>query len=168
MKGEIQFEHVTFRYDGETTLEDITFHVSPGQTVAIVGQTGAGKTSLAKLINRTYDVNQGQVCVDGIDVRDWNLEALRRKVSIIEQDIFLFSRTIAENIAFGNQQAKQDEIECQSCQAHDYSILGGWLSNVTVSAALPLRWQRQRALYVISHRSSVLILMIQPAYRLCQ
>ena len=124
MIGEINFEHVTFRYDGETTLEDITFHVSPGQTVAIVGQTGAGKTTLAKLINRTYDVNQGQLCIDGIDVRDWNLEALRRKVSIIEQDIFLFSRTIAENIAFGNQQATQEDIEnaAKAAQAHEFIL----------------------------------------------
>ena len=65
------------------------------------GQTGSGKSSVAKLINRTYDANGGQVLIDGMDVQDWNLAALRQQISIIEQDIFLFSRTVAENIAFG-------------------------------------------------------------------
>ncbi len=111
MRGEIEFRDVTFAYDGhEPVLENISFKVRPGQTVAIVGQTGAGKTSLVKLVNRTYDVTAGQVLVDGIDVRDWNLEALRRQISIIEQDIFLFSRTIGENIAFGKTDADRQEI----------------------------------------------------------
>jgi ATP-binding cassette subfamily B protein len=112
MRGEIEFRDVTFAYEGhEPILENISFRVRPGQTVAIVGQTGAGKTSLAKLVNRTYDVSSGQVLVDGVDVREWNLEGLRRQISIIEQDVFLFSRTIAENIAFGKTSAGQDEIE---------------------------------------------------------
>ncbi|MGQ0603549.1 MAG: ABC transporter ATP-binding protein [Anaerolineales bacterium] len=103
-------------------LQDITFTVQPGQTVAIVGQTGAGKTSLIRLINRTYDVTSGCVKVDGVDVREWNLETLRQQISIIEQDIFLFSRTIAENIAFGKPGATQAEIEeaAQAAQAHDF------------------------------------------------
>jgi ATP-binding cassette subfamily B protein len=123
MRGEIEMRQVTFSYgEGEPALEDISFHVKPGQTVAIVGQTGAGKTSLMKLINRTYDINQGQVLVDGIDVRQWNLENLRRNISIIEQDIFLFSRTIAENIAFGKPGASQVEIEraAREAQAHEF------------------------------------------------
>jgi ATP-binding cassette subfamily B protein len=82
-----------------------------------VGQTGSGKTSLVKLINRTYDATSGEVLVDGIDVRAWNLEALRRKISMIEQDIFLFSRTIGENIAFGKQDATQDSIEAAATAA---------------------------------------------------
>ncbi|MEJ2706260.1 MAG: ABC transporter ATP-binding protein [Anaerolineales bacterium] len=111
MRGDIEFRNVTFAYEGgEAVLENITFNVQPGQTVAIVGQTGSGKTSLVKLVNRTYDVSAGKVLVDGVDVRDWNLEALRRNISIIEQDIFLFSRSIAENIAFGEQEASDQEI----------------------------------------------------------
>ena len=80
MRGEIEFRDVTFAYEGhEPILEQyLASRFRPGQTVAIVGQTGAGKTSLAKLVNRTYDVTAGQVLVDGVDVRDWNLEALRR------------------------------------------------------------------------------------------
>jgi ATP-binding cassette, subfamily B, bacterial len=126
IKGEIAFEDVTFGYVAETAvLQEISFNVKPGQTVAIVGQTGAGKSSLAKLINRTYDVWAGCVTVDGIDVRDWNLAALRRQISIIEQDIFLFSRSIADNIAFGCPGAtRQMVIEAaKAAQAHDF-ILG--------------------------------------------
>ncbi len=125
MRGEVEFRDVTFAYQGsEPVLENISFKVHPGQTVAIVGQTGSGKTSLVKLINRTYDVSAGQVLIDGMDVRAWNLEALRRNISIIEQDIFLFSRPISENIAFGKPGASQDEIQAaaESAQAHEFII----------------------------------------------
>jgi ATP-binding cassette, subfamily B, bacterial len=123
LNGKIEFKDVSFHYSGtDPAVENITFIISPGQTVAIVGQTGAGKTTLAKLINRTYDVTKGSVLIDGIDVRDWNLEALRQQISIIEQDIFLFSKTIAVNIAFGNPNATETEImrAAKAAQAHDF------------------------------------------------
>jgi ATP-binding cassette subfamily B protein len=132
IEGAVIFEHVGFCYhppsDGcltESALQNVTFHARPGQTIAIVGQTGSGKSTIAKLVNRTYDVDDGRVLVDGVDVRDWNMESLRRQISIIEQDIFLFSRTIAENIAFGCPGAGRDEIEAaaRAAQAHDF-ILG--------------------------------------------
>ncbi len=125
MQGAVEFSDVSFAYgEADPSLTAITLQVRPGQTVAIVGQTGTGKTSLVKLVNRTYDVTNGQVLVDGIDVRDWNLESLRRQISIIEQDIFLFSRSIAKNIAFGKPDATQDEIEAaaRSAQAHEFII----------------------------------------------
>ena len=124
IQGDVLFKDVSFAYDDENALEDISFHVKPGQTVAVVGQTGVGKTTLMKLINRTYDASSGQVFVDGIDVSDWNLEALRRRISIIEQDIFLFSRSVSENIAFGRPDATQEEIEAaaRAAQAHDFII----------------------------------------------
>jgi ATP-binding cassette subfamily B protein len=125
MRGEIEFRDVTFKYpNGEPVLKNISFKVKPGQTVAIVGQTGAGKTSLAKLINRTYDISEGQVLVDGVDVRDWNLASLREQISIIEQDIFLFSRSLSDNIAFGKPGATKDEIMAASiaAQAHDFIL----------------------------------------------
>lgn len=123
MVGEIEFRDVSFIYEqGEPALQNLSFKVEPGQTVAIVGQTGTGKTTLAKMVNRTYDVNSGQVLVDGVNVRDWNLEALRRRISIIEQDIFLFSRSITANINFGLQDAtKEMSIEAaQSAQAEEF------------------------------------------------
>ena len=118
IRGEIEFRGVCFEYKpGEQVLEDINFKVKPGQTVAIVGQTGAGKTSLVKLINRTYDSPCGEVLVDGVNVRDWNLAALRSQISMIEQDIFLFSRSVADNIAFGKPDATRTEVEAAARQA---------------------------------------------------
>lgn len=125
MRGEIEFRDVVFAYEeDEPALNDIAFSIEPGKTVAIVGQTGVGKTSLVKLVNRTYDVTSGQVLVDGIDVREWNLETLRRNISIIEQDVFLFSRTIAENIAFGNKAATREQVveAAKQAQADDFIL----------------------------------------------
>ena len=133
MRGEIEFRGVSFDYPhaaapassgegGEAVLQDVSFHVRPGQTVAIVGQTGAGKTSLVRLINRTYDATGGQVLVDGLDVREWNLAALRSQISMIEQDIFLFSRSISDNIAFGRPGATREVVEsaAEAAQAGEF------------------------------------------------
>lgn len=123
MRGEIAFRNVHFAYPGgPAVLDGISFTVKPGQTVAIVGQTGAGKTTLVKLVNRTYDATSGQVLVDGVDVRDWNLAALRSQISMIEQDIFLFSRSVAENIAFGRQDATRAGVEAAAelAQAREF------------------------------------------------
>ncbi len=123
MRGAIAFEQVDFGYgDSKEVLHDVSFAIEPGQTVAIVGQTGSGKSSVTKLINRTYDVMAGKVLVDGKDVRNWNLAALRSQISIIEQDVFLFSRSIADNIAFGKPEATQEEIEvaARKAQAHEF------------------------------------------------
>jgi ATP-binding cassette subfamily B protein len=123
ISGRITFENVTFGYvDGVDVLQDISFEVGAGQTIAIVGQTASGKSSVAKLVNRTYDVRKGRVCVDGVDVRDWQMASLRKQISIIEQDIFLFSRTVAENIAFGVPDATQEMIEnaAKAAQAHEF------------------------------------------------
>jgi ATP-binding cassette subfamily B protein len=149
MRGHIEFKNVSFGYhEGELTLEDISFTVNPGMTVAIVGQTGSGKTSLVKLINRTYDAQVGQVLIDGVDVKDWNLEALRRSISIIEQDIFLFSRPIAENIAFGKPGAAQEEIEtaARAAQADEFiqSFKDGYQTVIGERGVTLSGGQRQR------------------------
>eukprot|EP00904_Undaria_pinnatifida_P002343 jgi/Undpi1/12109/HiC_scaffold_41.g14082.m1 len=131
--GSISFEDVHFSYDtegedgtepaGSPILSNITFQAQPGETVAIVGQTGAGKSTLTKLLNRTFDVSQGRLLIDGVDVRDWSLDSLRAQIGTIEQDIFLFSRTIGENIAFGaRDNVSREEIEqaAHEAQAHDF------------------------------------------------
>jgi ATP-binding cassette subfamily B protein len=122
MRGEVEFRRVSFGYDGQPVLRGVSFSAHAGETIAIVGQTGSGKTTLTRLINRIFDVAGGSVCVDGVDVREWTLESLRSQISTIEQDIFLFSRTIAENIAFGRAQATREEIEraAREAQAHEF------------------------------------------------
>ena len=122
IRGEVSFEKVNFNYNGTPVLKDISFRALPGETVAIVGLTGSGKTTLTRLINRIFDVSSGQVTVDGIDVRDWSLESLRSQISTIEQDIFLFSRTLKENISFGHAEATQEAVEkaAREAQAHDF------------------------------------------------
>lgn len=110
IQGEVTFDHVSFDYDGQPVLRDISFTARPGETIAIVGTTGSGKTTLTRLINRIFDATAGRVLVDGVDVRDWNLESLRSQISTIEQDVFLFSTTLAENIAFGCPAADRQAI----------------------------------------------------------
>jgi ATP-binding cassette subfamily B protein len=124
IQGQVSFQDVSFGYNGAAVLQNISFWAQPGETIAIVGQTGSGKTTLTRLINRIFDVDGGGVMVDGEDVRNWNLESLRSQVSTIEQDVFLFSRTIGENIAFGCPGATQAEIEqaAREAQAHDFII----------------------------------------------
>ena len=122
IEGRVTFDDVSFSYNGKRVLKDISFTAQPGETVAIVGQTGSGKTTLTQLINRIFDADRGQVLVDGVDVRDWNIESLRSQISTIEQDVFLFSWTLAENIAFGCSDADQEAIEeaARAAQAHEF------------------------------------------------
>jgi ATP-binding cassette subfamily B protein len=148
IQGQVTFDHVSFGYDGEPVLDDISFAVAPGQTVAIVGQTGSGKTTLTRLINRIFDAGNGRILIDGHDVRDWSLESLRSQISTIEQDVFLFSRTLAENIAFGVPDATQAEIEqaAKEAQAHDFilSFNEGYNTEVGERGVTLSGGQRQR------------------------
>jgi len=122
--GAITFEQVSFGYADRPVLQNVSFEVKPGETVAIVGQTGSGKSSLTALVNRTYEPTAGRVLIDGVDIRQWSLNALRSQIGKIEQDIFLFSRTIRENIDFGKPSATHAEIEqaARDAQAHEFIL----------------------------------------------
>ena len=112
IEGAISFQAVNFGYEGSgPVLTGVDLDLAAGETVAIVGQTGSGKSSLTRLVNRTYDPTHGSVRVDGIDLRTWNLESLRSQIASVEQDVFLFSRSIADNIAFAHPGASRADIE---------------------------------------------------------
>jgi ATP-binding cassette subfamily B protein len=121
-KGVIDFDHVTFGYGEEPVLEDISFKVSPGQTVGIIGPTGAGKSTLVNLLSRFYDPTGGEIKVDGINVKEWDLYKLRESMAMVMQDIFLFSDTIEGNIAFGNPDASIETVQAaaRAAEAHDF------------------------------------------------
>jgi ATP-binding cassette subfamily B multidrug efflux pump len=110
--GRIEFEHVCFAYKNEDwVLRDVSFVIAPGEKIAIVGATGAGKTSIIKLLNRTYDVTRGRVLVDGVDVREWDLAALRRRIGVVLQDVFMFSGSITENLTLGHPEITAATVE---------------------------------------------------------
>lgn len=111
LKGSVTFDHVNYYTNDDTVLKDISFHVEPGQTVGIIGATGSGKSSLVNLICRFYDVNQGRVLVDDIDVRNLDLQTLRGNIGIAMQDVFLFSDTIEGNIAYGNPDCTFEQVQ---------------------------------------------------------
>jgi ATP-binding cassette subfamily B protein len=113
IKGDVKLEHVSFVYpdSGIRALDDISFSVEAGQSIAIVGTTGSGKSTIANIISRLYDVEDGKVQVDGVDIRDYDLHSLRSQIGYVPQDVFLFSDTILSNIAFGTVQMEQERIE---------------------------------------------------------
>ena len=118
VKGDIRFDHVSFSYlEGVPVLEDIQLHIAPGETFALVGMSGGGKTSICHLIPRFYDVTEGSVQIDGKDVRSLTQESLRRNIGIIQQDVFLFAGTILENIRYGRPEATDREVVEAAIQA---------------------------------------------------
>ena len=122
-RGDLRFEHVTFGYDPDRpVLEDVELEIEAGKTVALIGHTGSGKTTLTALVPRFYDVTGGRVVLDGADVRDVKLADLRRAIGVVSQDPFLFSATVRENIAFGSPSASDDDVEraARMAQAHEF------------------------------------------------
>ncbi|MHA1732880.1 MAG: ABC transporter ATP-binding protein [Promethearchaeota archaeon] len=124
IRGEITFENVSFKYKTEKrwALKGVNFKVEPGETVAILGATGSGKTTIVNLIPRFYDPTEGRVLIDGIDLRDINVKSLRKQIGIVSQEIFLFSRSIEDNIKYGKKRVKREEIErvAKIANIHDF------------------------------------------------
>jgi len=127
IKGDVEFKNVSFAYDirNGLVLNDVNLNVSSGEKIALVGSSGAGKTSFVNLIPRFYDVTQGQVLIDGNDVRDLTFESLRSKIGIVAQETILFSGAIRDNIAYGKENATQDEVEhaAKLANAHNFISL---------------------------------------------
>lgn len=125
VKGHICFDDVTFSYnDSKKVFSNISFNISPGETVAFVGPSGAGKTTLVSLIPRFYEIDKGNIAIDGINIKDVTLKSLRQNIGIVRQDVFLFTGTIRENIAYGKPDARSDEIieAAKQAKAHDFII----------------------------------------------
>ncbi len=123
MKGYVELKHVTFGYDpNKTILKDISLYAKPGQKIAFVGSTGAGKTTVTNLLNRFYDIQEGEITIDGVSVRDYPLDDLRRSITMVLQDTHLFSGTIMENIRYGRLDATDDEViaAAKTASAHSF------------------------------------------------
>ncbi len=125
VKGDIRFEDVAFRYEGtrEDVFEHIDFSVPAGGYVALVGSSGVGKTTLCSLIPRFYEVTSGKVTIDGMDIRDVSLRSLRRNIGIVQQDVYLFAGTVADNIRYGKLDATRDEIEAAAKRANAHEFI---------------------------------------------
>jgi ATP-binding cassette subfamily B protein len=125
-EGNVRFENVSFGYESiSPVLADVSFEAKPGQVVALMGPTGSGKTTVVNLMPRFYDVTSGRITIDGVDIRDVSLASLRRAIGTVQQDVFLFSATIRDNIAYGAVGAGQEEVEAAARAAHIHDHIIG-------------------------------------------
>jgi len=163
-EGEIVFDRVWFAYRGEDwVLRDVSFRVAPGEEVAIVGATGSGKTTLMKLLDRLYDVQRGRILVDGIDVRDWDLPSLRRRIAVVLQDVFLFSGPVRDNVTLGRPEIAPAAVEAAARHVNAEGFirrLGGYDAVLRERGSNLSGGQRQLLAFAraLAHDPTVLVL----------
>jgi ATP-binding cassette subfamily B multidrug efflux pump len=164
VRGEIVFEHVWFAYRGEDwVLRDVSFRIAPGERVAIVGATGSGKTTLTKLLDRLYDVQRGRILVDGLDVREWDPQVLRRQIAVVLQDVFLFSGPVEANITLGRDDISRAAVEAAATQVNADGFirrLGGYEAHVRERGSNLSTGQRQLLAFAraLAHDPAILVL----------
>jgi ABC-type multidrug transport system fused ATPase/permease subunit len=149
VKGHVRLDNVSFAYDAtHPVLTDITLEAEPGEVIALLGAPGSGKTSIVNLVPRFYDLTSGALTIDGVDVREFTLESLRRNIGIVQQDVFLFTTTIKENIAYGRVNASDDDIvrAAKVAQLHDFieSLPDGYETEIGERGSTLSGGQRQR------------------------
>jgi len=153
LRGEVAFDHVFFAYnDKDYVLRDVNFRINPGDTLAIVGSTGSGKSTIINLLNRFYDIQEGHILVDGVDIREYQLQALRRRIAIVLQDVFLFSGSVFENITLRDPAITREQVEsaARMIGAHDFiaKLPGGYDYQVMERGATLSMGQRQLISFV--------------------
>ena len=169
VRGAIEFDHVWFAYkcpddrEPEWVLRDVSFRIAPGEEVAIVGATGSGKTTVIKLLDRLYDAQRGRVLVDGIDVRDWDAAALRRRIAVVLQDVFLFSGTVADNVTLGTPSIERATVEAACRYVHADTFverLGGYDAELRERGSNLSTGQRQLLAFAraLAHDPAVLVM----------
>lgn len=170
IQGQVEFENVSFAYADEPeklVLENVSFTVKPGETIALVGPTGAGKTTIVNLISRFYDVTGGRICIDGYDTRSVTLESLRRQMGVMTQDTFLFTGTIRENICYGKNDATEEEMiaAAKAVNAHEF-IMGmekGYDTEISERSSQLSIGQRQLLAFARTMLSDPRILILDEA-----
>lgn len=168
VKGDLEFREVRFGYaPGEEVLHGISFGAKAGETVAIVGATGAGKSTIINLLNRFYEIDSGEILVDGTDIREFTLHSLRSHIATVLQDVFLFADTIAHNISLGDPSVTMEQIQFAAKQigVHDFftSLPGGYLYNVKERGAMLSSGQRQLIAFLRAYVSNPSVLILDEA-----
>src|SRR5690606_8389127 len=168
VKGDIAFQDVRFSYvPGEEVLHGISFGVKAGETVAIVGATGAGKSTIINLLNRFYEIDSGKILMDGTDIKEFTLHSLRSHIAVVLQDVFLFADTIANNISLGDKAVSLEQIEFAAKQigVHEFfnSLPGGYQYNVKERGAMLSSGQRQLIAFLRAYVSNPSILILDEA-----
>jgi subfamily B ATP-binding cassette protein MsbA len=166
-KGEIAFKNVYFGYNEEEVIKGISFNAKPGETIAIVGATGAGKSTIINLLNRFYEINSGEITIDNISIKDYKLESLRSQIAVVLQDVFLFADSILNNITLGNPDISEEEViaAAKEIGVHKFieSLPGGYQYNVKERGSMLSSGQRQLISFLRAYVSNPSILILDEA-----